>query len=226
MHCLLVQGLLVLVSAMHCTLGAPHPTKPQDTSLPARGVSNDKNVIAQMFEWTWDSVAAECKDFIGPAGYGFVQVSPASEHVDGPQWFTDYQPVSYQITSKRGNRDQFAAMVAACHSAHSVGVKVLADTLFNHMSASESGIGVGGTSFTHYDYPGLYNVNNFHHCGIRPGGDVSDYGNRADVQTCELVNLVGIDARSAQNDASDLDGHRIRTEPPCRLCQRSFVSRS
>jgi hypothetical protein len=30
-------------------------------------------VIAQMFEWTWDSVAAECIDFLGPAGYGFVQ---------------------------------------------------------------------------------------------------------------------------------------------------------
>ncbi len=30
-------------------------------------------VIAQMFEWTWDSVAAECATFLGPAGYGFVQ---------------------------------------------------------------------------------------------------------------------------------------------------------
>jgi hypothetical protein len=30
-------------------------------------------VIAQMFEWDWDSVAAECTSFLGPAGYGFVQ---------------------------------------------------------------------------------------------------------------------------------------------------------
>jgi hypothetical protein len=30
-------------------------------------------VIAQMFEWNWDSVAAECTSFLGPAGYGFVQ---------------------------------------------------------------------------------------------------------------------------------------------------------
>jgi len=33
-------------------------------------------VIAQMFEWTWDSVAAECVDFLGPAGYGYVQGRP------------------------------------------------------------------------------------------------------------------------------------------------------
>jgi hypothetical protein len=25
-------------------------------------------VIAQMFEWTWDSIAAECTDFLGPSG--------------------------------------------------------------------------------------------------------------------------------------------------------------
>ena len=31
------------------------------------------DVIAQMFEWNWDSVAAECTSFLGPAGYGFVQ---------------------------------------------------------------------------------------------------------------------------------------------------------
>ena len=26
-----------------------------------------------MFEWNWDSVAAECTSFLGPAGYGYVQ---------------------------------------------------------------------------------------------------------------------------------------------------------
>ena len=33
-------------------------------------------VIAQMFEWTWDSIGAECINFLGPAGYGFVQGKP------------------------------------------------------------------------------------------------------------------------------------------------------
>jgi hypothetical protein len=32
-----------------------------------------KTVIVQLFEWNWDSVAQECKEFIGPAGYGYVQ---------------------------------------------------------------------------------------------------------------------------------------------------------
>ena len=40
-----------------------------------RAPSTSKTVIAQMFEWTWDSIAAECTAFLGPAGYGFVQSS-------------------------------------------------------------------------------------------------------------------------------------------------------
>jgi hypothetical protein len=32
-----------------------------------------KTVVAQMFEWNWDSLADECMKFSGPARYGFVQ---------------------------------------------------------------------------------------------------------------------------------------------------------
>lgn len=35
-----------------------------------------EEVIVQMFEWDWDSIATECTDFLGPAGYGFVQGTP------------------------------------------------------------------------------------------------------------------------------------------------------
>ena len=33
----------------------------------------NKAVIVQMFQWSWDSIAAECTNFLGPAGYGYVQ---------------------------------------------------------------------------------------------------------------------------------------------------------
>ncbi len=97
-------------------------------------------------------------------------------------------------------------MVSACHGA---GVGVITgtcrfspptdlttldiyntlDTLFNHMAGVDSGTGVGGSSFTHYNYPGIYQVQDFHHCGLESGDDIVNYGNRVEVQTCELVNL-------------------------------------
>ena len=45
------------------------------------------------------------------------------EHVQGTQWWTDYQPVSYALSSKRGGRADFAHMVASCAAA---GVGVVA----------------------------------------------------------------------------------------------------
>lgn len=42
-------------------------------NLVQRAPPQDRKVIIQLFEWTWDSVAAECTNFIGPAGYGYVQ---------------------------------------------------------------------------------------------------------------------------------------------------------
>ena len=50
-------------------------------------------------------------------------MSPPQEHIQGDQWWTDYQPVSYKIQSKHGNRDQFQNMITQCHNA---GVKVIA----------------------------------------------------------------------------------------------------
>lgn len=75
------------------------------------------------------------------------------EHIQGDQWWTDYQAVSYKIQSKRGDRDAFAAMVSACHVE---GVKVIVDVIFNHMTGIDGGVGVAGTSFSHFNYPGLY----------------------------------------------------------------------
>ena len=74
----LVQALIALACIGRSCAAAPYPTS-RAISHPG-GTSNDKTVIVQMFEWTWDSVAAECKNFIGPAGYGYVQ--GASIHLE------------------------------------------------------------------------------------------------------------------------------------------------
>ncbi|KAJ7108267.1 glycoside hydrolase [Mycena epipterygia] len=179
---------LLLAWFAQTSLASPTPT-PANSTLEARAPTGTKTVIIQMFEWTWDSVAAECTNFIGPAGYGFVQVSPPQEHITGAQWWTDYQPVSYILTSKRGNQAQFTNMVTTCHAA---GVKVITDTLFNHMSGIDSGTGTAGSSFTHYNYPGIYQTQDFHHCGLEPGDDIVNYDNRLEVQTCELDNLADL----------------------------------
>ncbi|KAI0738098.1 glycoside hydrolase family 13 protein [Daedaleopsis nitida] len=144
-----------------------------------------------MFEWNWDSIAAECTNFLGPAGYGYVQVNPPQESVSGDQWWTDYQAVSYQLTSKHGNRDQFANMVRTCHAA---GVGVIVDTIWNHMAGFDSGQGTAGSSFSHYNYPGIYQDADFHSC--RHG--IDNWNSAYSIQNCELAGLADL---ATENDS-------------------------
>ncbi|MEU8504409.1 carbohydrate-binding module family 20 domain-containing protein [Streptomyces brevispora] len=144
-----------------------------------------KDVTAVLFEWKFDSVAKACTDSLGPAGYGYVQVSPPQEHIQGGQWWTSYQPVSYKIAGRLGDRTSFANMVSTCHSA---GVKVVADSVINHMSAG-SGTGTGGSSYTKYNYPGLYSAPDMDDCTAQ----ISNYQDRYNVQHCELVGLADLD---------------------------------
>ncbi|GAA3494504.1 alpha-amylase family protein [Streptomyces albogriseolus] len=144
-----------------------------------------KDVTAVLFEWNFASVARECTTTLGPAGFGYVQVSPPAEHIQGSQWWTSYQPVSYKIAGRLGDRAAFKNMVDTCHAA---GVKVVADTVINHMSAG-SGTGTGGSSYTKYTYPGLYSSYDFDNCTSQ----INNYGDRWNVQNCELVGLADLD---------------------------------
>ncbi|KAA2256106.1 ATPase [Solihabitans fulvus] len=156
--------------------------------------SGDRDVIAQLFEWNWPSVGAECHDHLGPSGYGYVQVSPPQEPVQGTQWWTEYQPVSYRIESRKGTRAEFAGMVTACHDA---GVKVIADAVVNHMEGSDApGTGWAGSSYGHFDYPGIYQYQDFHHCGRNGNDDIVNYDDRYEVQNCQLVHLADLDTGS------------------------------
>jgi alpha-amylase len=182
-------------------------------AAPTVAASSTRDVIANLFEWNWNSVASECTNVLGPRGYDGVQVAPPGESLWLPAnspahpWWEVYQPVSYQLTSRMGNRAQFAAMVTACHNA---GVKVYADAVLNHMTGHTSGTGYAGTAFFgKYTYPNLYSYGDFHHYpGDCPNskGEVSNYNSQIDVQECELLGLA--DLRTESDYVRDtLAGH-------------------
>jgi alpha-amylase len=169
----------VLVVVLGLLLVVPAPV-PAQASPPG-----EKDVTAVLFEWRFTSVARACTDVLGPAGYGFVQVSPPQEHIRGPQWWNSYQPVSYRIAGRLGSRAEFASMVGTCRAA---GVGVVVDTVINHM-ASRGGTGTGGSRHAKYDYPGLWSRSDLDDCTR----SVDDYRDRATVQDCELVSLADLD---------------------------------
>lgn len=166
----------------------PADNLPTRSVLATRAPSKANNTIVQLFEWNWDSVAAECTAWLGPAGYGYAQVSPPQEHIVGVEWYTDYQPVSHTIQSKRGTRAQFAAMVTACAAA---GVDVIVDAVLNHMTAG-SGTGVAGNAYTQYSYPDVpYTSENFH------AACDTDWTNATSTYDCQLDGLADLATETA-----------------------------
>ena len=149
-----------------------------------------QSVGMQMFMWPWVSLKSECTNVLGPEHVDWIMVSPPQEDVTGTQWWVHYQPVSYKIDSQLGNEQQFADMVSACNAA---GVQVIVDAVINHM-ANSAGTGVAGTSFSKYNYPGLYaptdfhwglNVNDPNYCDT----SISNYEDQWQNVHCELGGL-------------------------------------
>lgn len=151
-------------------------------NLPLHAIAAPTTFV-HLFEWNWSDVATECETFLGPNGFAAVQVSPPNEHITGSQWWTRYQPVTYQLTSRGGDRAQFIDMVQRCQN---VGVDIYVDAVINHMAAG-SGTGVAGSTYGNKQYP-IYGPQDFHTtCAV------NDYGNRWEVQNCELVGLADLD---------------------------------
>ncbi|MEV4708414.1 carbohydrate-binding module family 20 domain-containing protein [Actinoplanes sp. NPDC049316] len=186
-----------VLSAGLLAVGAVRQSDQAEASTASPGA---KDVIVHLFEWPWASVANECTTVLGPKGFGGVQVSPPQEHVvlpgKGYPWWQDYQPVSYQLTTRRGDRTAFANMVKTCHTA---GVKIYVDAVVNHMAGGAStGAGSGGSTYSQYAYPAVpYGSGDFHHCGRNGNDDIANWGDRWEVQNCELVDLSDLKTESS-----------------------------
>ncbi|WP_431921185.1 carbohydrate-binding module family 20 domain-containing protein [Nonomuraea jabiensis] len=195
-------GAFLLTAAVVASGITPVALTAAATPASAAVTLNDSEVTANLWEWNWNSVSAACTNHLGPAGYGAVQVAPPQESVSLPNaregvhpWWEVYQPVSYKLESRFGNRAQFAAMVTACHNA---GVRVYVDAVVNHMAGTnnEGGVtGYAGSSFTGYSYPQVpYGNGDFHHPGDNcpTGGEISDWNNESQVVSCELLSLADL----------------------------------
>lgn len=172
------------------------------TTLPAK---TDVQVIA--FQQTWNSIAKECTNTYGPQGVAYVEISPPQESIQGTEWWTSYQPVSYKLDSKLGTEAEFKNMITTCDAA---GVGVIADVVLNQTTgldvAAGEQTGVAGTKYNGLtgDYPGFTGENGQYPQGVTAadfhdynnGASVSDYKNQQEVQEGRLNSMWDFDTSS------------------------------
>ena len=81
----------------------------QAVAYATQPAATDVTVIA--FQQNWQTVGDECTNTYGPEGVKYVQISPPQESVQGTQWWTVYQPVSYKLNSRFGTEDELKSMI-------------------------------------------------------------------------------------------------------------------
>ncbi|XP_011700976.1 PREDICTED: alpha-amylase 2 [Wasmannia auropunctata] len=147
--------------------------------------------MVHLFEWKWRDIADECERFLGPIGFGGVQVSPIQENVivGNRPWWERYQPISYIWHTRSGTADEFKEMVRRCNNA---GVRIYVDVVFNHMSGDHRDAkGTGGSTANTYDfsYPAVpFSREHFH-----PSCSINNYQDPKNVRNCELSGLHDLD---------------------------------
>ena len=203
------------------------PATPPLDAAPVAALTGGDSIL-NMFEWTWNSIAAECAGPLADSGYTHVQTSPPQEHILGADaspgeanaWYIHYQPVSYEIESRLGTRAEYANMVAACNAN---GIGVIADVVINHMAAgspTQTRRGWNGSEYRQFHYPDAgYDASDFHNTGAAYC-EIDNYQDRDEVQNCHLVGLNDLDTSQADvrqtiaaylNDLTSLgvDGFRV-----------------
>ena len=189
-----------VVAAMSCAslITVPNVAQAEETSS-----SGKKDVQVIAFQQTWNTIAKECTNTYGPEGVAYVEVSPPQESIQGTQWWTSYQPVSYKLDSKLGTEAEFKNMVQQCSAA---GVGIIADVVLNQTTGADVAAGdqkgVAGSEyngstgsypgFATKQYPDGITAADFHSCDK----NISDYTNQKEVQECRLSSMWDFNSES------------------------------
>ncbi|KAM9844640.1 alpha-amylase-like [Aulostomus maculatus] len=160
----------------------------------------NRTTIVHLFEWRWADIAEECERFLGPKGFGGVQISPPNEHVlvDTPwrPWWQRYQPIGYSLNSRSGNESELRDMITRCNN---VGVNVYVDAVINHMCSAAGGEGDHTSSGSWFSAnKKLFPSVPFSHWDFNDGkcptesGNIENYGDPIQVRDCRLVSLLDL----------------------------------
>ncbi|XP_058491554.1 alpha-amylase-like [Solea solea] len=159
-----------------------------------------RSAIVHLFEWRWADIADECERFLGPNGFGGVQISPPNEHIvlESPwrPWWQRYQPISYKLCSRSGTEDELRDMINRCNN---VGVNIYVDAVINHMCGASGGEGTHSSCGSWFnagnkDFPSVpFSTGDFNDNKCRTGsGDIENYGDIYQVRDCRLVSLLDL----------------------------------
>ena len=103
--------------------------------------NGQKGVIVELFGWPYDDISEEC-EFLSVAGYMGIKISPPNEAIltydlvengELNPWWYFYQPVSYRLESRLGNKIQLKNMINKCRTNN---IRIYSEVVINQMAGN------------------------------------------------------------------------------------------
>lgn len=154
----IISAVLVVCMLMTCVVTASYTasaaTANEYSEISANpnnlATSNDDATILQAWNWSYTNIESKL-DKIADQGFTTIQISPPNEIKNATAgayvtqsnnqngWWMFYQPAGFQINESTdnalGTKSELIKMVKA---AHAKGIKVIADTVINHMGTKDN----------------------------------------------------------------------------------------
>ena len=146
--CFAVVGYTASATTSNAMTGAAPDTYSAVTANPYSITgSNDNATILQCWNWSYANLEKKIPK-IAQQGFSVVQISPPNEIKEGTTghkvtgettngWWMFYQPAGFQINESTDNAlGTKAELVKMVKTAHAYGVRVIADSVINHMGTA------------------------------------------------------------------------------------------
>lgn len=175
-----------------------------DVAMAEDELVSTPNSILLLFGWKWVDIMYEVP-YLAQHGYDAIKIFPPTEFrlcKDNP-WWEIYQPVTYELSSFYGSKEDFIKMIDFCHTFN---IKVYVDLIINHMAEySESDkkhMGTNNHTFDKYHYGPLnddqdyYEYDDFYHFDESGNKNITmeDYSKLDTVWHLEHFDLVNLPA--------------------------------
>ena len=170
-----------------------------DTTTNGLAADVQDGQILQCWNWSFNNIKANIPK-IAEQGFSAIQTSPiqATKESTKETWSTAsnafwvyYQPINFSIeTNSRSALGTKAEFKAMCDEAHKYGVKVIVDTVFNHLA--------NGTSDNTLNSQTPSDIRNDSSCWHTVTNNISNYSDRYDVTHNCLAGLPDLNTGNAK----------------------------
>jgi len=96
---------------------------------------SNRKIIGHFFQWKLKDITNNLNK-IKECGYNAVQITPIQPCKEGGEFWTYYQPLSFEIGNRTGTKED---LIELCYEANKIGIDIIVDVVLRHTAGTNDG---------------------------------------------------------------------------------------